>query len=111
MSAGNPEKACGEVKVTKLETNGEQNLANLSIWRSHDITSEYLLGASPDSCLTKSRENCRNRLKPELTMTRRAEFQKNILVGKKDFTAIEYLLRKGHRQLEMYSSPGIRNIR
>ncbi|BCR84987.1 succinate dehydrogenase assembly factor 1 [Aspergillus chevalieri] len=41
----------------------------------------------------------------------RAEFQKNILVGKKDFTAIEYLLRKGHRQLEMYSSPGIRNIR
>lgn len=41
----------------------------------------------------------------------RAEFQKNIFVGKKDFTAIEYFLRKGQRQLEMYSSPGIRNIR
>lgn len=41
----------------------------------------------------------------------RAEFQKNAGVGKKDFNAVEYLLRKGTRQLEMYSSPGIRNIR
>ncbi|KAF9886192.1 hypothetical protein FE257_011915 [Aspergillus nanangensis] len=41
----------------------------------------------------------------------RAEFEKYISVSKKDFNAIEYLLRKGQRQLEMYSSPGIRNIR
>lgn len=41
----------------------------------------------------------------------RAEFQKHLSVNKKDFGAIEYLLRKGHRQLEMYASPGIRNIR
>ncbi|QMW27534.1 hypothetical protein G4B84_002823, partial [Aspergillus flavus NRRL3357] len=41
----------------------------------------------------------------------RMEFQKYISVNKKDFNAIEYLLRKGHRQLEIYSSPGIRNIR
>ncbi|KAG2025667.1 hypothetical protein GB937_002387 [Aspergillus fischeri] len=41
----------------------------------------------------------------------RAEFRKNMSVSKKDFSAIEYLLRKGNRQLEMYSSPGIRNIR
>ncbi|RAL08687.1 succinate dehydrogenase assembly factor 1 [Aspergillus homomorphus CBS 101889] len=41
----------------------------------------------------------------------RAEFQKQVTVSKKDFTAIEYLLRKGQRQLETYSSPGIRNIR
>lgn len=41
----------------------------------------------------------------------RTEFQKNIAVGKKDFNAVEYLLRKGNRQLEMYSSPTIRNIR
>ncbi|KAJ5712366.1 hypothetical protein N7493_008834 [Penicillium malachiteum] len=41
----------------------------------------------------------------------RAEFQKHISVSKKDFNTIEYLLRKGHRQLEMYASPGIRNIR
>ncbi|KAJ5443876.1 uncharacterized protein N7458_007748 [Penicillium daleae] len=41
----------------------------------------------------------------------RAEFQKHRSVNKKDFSAVEYLLRKGHRQLEMYASPGIRNIR
>ncbi|KAH8422930.1 succinate dehydrogenase assembly factor 1 [Aspergillus melleus] len=40
----------------------------------------------------------------------RAEFRKHLSVNKKDFNAIEYLLRKGHRQVEMYSSPGIRNI-
>ncbi|KAJ5583875.1 complex 1 protein-domain-containing protein [Penicillium hetheringtonii] len=40
-----------------------------------------------------------------------AEFQKHRSVNKKDFGAVEYLLRKGHRQLEMYSSLGIRNIR
>ncbi|KAJ5585322.1 uncharacterized protein N7459_005122 [Penicillium hispanicum] len=40
----------------------------------------------------------------------RAEFQKHLSVNKKDFGAIEYLLRKGHRQLEMYTSPAIRNI-
>ncbi|OJJ47435.1 hypothetical protein ASPZODRAFT_63541 [Penicilliopsis zonata CBS 506.65] len=41
----------------------------------------------------------------------REEFRKNLSLSKKDFTAIEYLLRKGYRQLEMYSSPGIRDIR
>ncbi|KAL5332887.1 complex 1 protein-domain-containing protein [Aspergillus crustosus] len=41
----------------------------------------------------------------------RTEFEKHIHISKKDFNAIEYLLRKGARQLEMYSSPGIRNIR
>lgn len=41
----------------------------------------------------------------------RKEFEKHRTLNKKDFNAIEYLLRKGHRQFEMYSSPGIRNIR
>ncbi|KAL4947256.1 complex 1 protein-domain-containing protein [Aspergillus filifer] len=41
----------------------------------------------------------------------RTEFNKHISISKKDFSTIEYLLRKGSRQLEMYSSPGIRNIR
>ncbi|PYH94424.1 hypothetical protein BO71DRAFT_419341 [Aspergillus ellipticus CBS 707.79] len=41
----------------------------------------------------------------------RVEFRKHATVSKKDFNAIEFLLRKGQRQLEMYSSPGIRNIR
>jgi succinate dehydrogenase assembly factor 1 len=44
------------------------------------------------------------------TLLGRDEFRKNLTVDKKDFAAIEYLLRKGQRQLEMYSSPGIRNI-
>jgi succinate dehydrogenase assembly factor 1 len=41
----------------------------------------------------------------------RTEFEKGIGLDKKDFAAIEYLLRKGQRQLDMYSSPGIRDIR
>ena len=40
----------------------------------------------------------------------RSEFKEHVTLDKKDFAAIEYLLRKGQRQLEMYSSPGIRNI-
>ncbi|KAA6415407.1 MAG: heat repeat protein [Lasallia pustulata] len=40
----------------------------------------------------------------------RREFKKNTTLDKKDFSAIEYLLRKGQRQLEIYSSPGIKNI-
>lgn len=31
-------------------------------------------------------------------------------IGKRDFGAIEYVLRKGHRQLEIYEDPGIRDI-
>lgn len=46
-----------------------------------------------------------------LTSIGRREFDKNIRLDKKDFSAIEYLLRKGHRQLEMYASPGIKDIR
>jgi succinate dehydrogenase assembly factor 1 len=41
----------------------------------------------------------------------RTEFEKSIGLDKKDFGAIEYLLRKGQRQLEIYSSPGIKDIR
>ena len=35
---------------------------------------------------------------------------KNKDVDKKDFAAIEFLLRMGNRKLEMYSEPGITNI-
>lgn len=41
----------------------------------------------------------------------RAEFAKSIRIDKRDFAAIEFLLRKGKRQLETYSSPGIKDIR
>jgi hypothetical protein len=41
----------------------------------------------------------------------RKGFEKNRQLDKKDFNAIEYLLRKGQRQLEIYASPGIKDIR
>ena len=34
----------------------------------------------------------------------------NAGLNKKDFAAIEFLLRKGQRQLDVYSDPGIKNI-
>lgn len=43
-------------------------------------------------------------------MVDRDEFRKHADLDRKDFTAVEYLLRKGQRQLEMYSAPGITNI-
>ncbi|KAJ5774628.1 Complex 1 LYR protein [Penicillium paradoxum] len=51
------------------------------------------------------------RNKPETGDVYSAEFRKFLSVNKKDFNTVEYLLRKGNRQLETYSSPGIRNIR
>lgn len=41
----------------------------------------------------------------------RIEFDKATSLDKKDFSAIEYLMRRGQRQLEIYSSPGIKDIR
>jgi len=41
----------------------------------------------------------------------RHEFDKNIRIDKRDFSAIEFLLRKGRRQLETYASPGITDIK
>ncbi|KAI1614353.1 complex 1 protein-domain-containing protein [Exophiala viscosa] len=38
------------------------------------------------------------------------EFRRNQDVDKKDFSAIEALLRMGSRKLELYSSPGVRDI-
>ncbi|KAI5369316.1 Putative complex 1 LYR protein [Septoria linicola] len=40
----------------------------------------------------------------------RREFEKNIHVDRKDFTSIEFMLRKGTRQLETYEAPNITNI-
>src|SRR5271163_318633 len=41
----------------------------------------------------------------------RTEFEKNLALDRKDFGTIEYLLRKGQRQLEIYSSPAIKDVR
>ncbi|KAM3503879.1 hypothetical protein MY10362_003910 [Beauveria mimosiformis] len=39
------------------------------------------------------------------------EFAKSRDIDKRDFAAIEFLLRKGKRQLQVYSSNGIKDIR
>ena len=41
----------------------------------------------------------------------RREFEAHLHVDKKDFGTVEFLLRKGQRQLELYKAPGIRNVR
>lgn len=41
----------------------------------------------------------------------RTEFAKNKGLSKKDFAAVEFLLRKGRRQLDIMSSPGITDVR
>lgn len=40
----------------------------------------------------------------------RGQFRSNSVVNRKDFAAVELLLRRGHRQLETYSSAGVKNI-
>ncbi|KAH6660349.1 hypothetical protein BKA67DRAFT_508957 [Truncatella angustata] len=55
-------------------------------------------------CLRETRK------KPQVQLSPRSEFEKSIKIDKRDFAAIEFLLRKGRRQLELYSSPGIRDI-
>ncbi|ETI28841.1 hypothetical protein G647_01293 [Cladophialophora carrionii CBS 160.54] len=49
-----------------------------------------------------TRENFRN--------AARREFRKNQAVDKKDFGAVEALIRMGFRKLELYSSPGVKDI-
>ncbi|EXJ64893.1 hypothetical protein A1O7_01232, partial [Cladophialophora yegresii CBS 114405] len=49
-----------------------------------------------------TRENFRN--------AARREFRKNQSVDKKDFGAVEALIRMGIRKLELCSSPGVKDI-
>ncbi|RMX72626.1 hypothetical protein D0869_14421 [Hortaea werneckii] len=48
--------------------------------------------------------------KPNFYIFARKEFERNRGLNKKDFGTIEFLLRKGSRQLETYESPGVTNI-
>ena len=48
--------------------------------------------------------------RPNFEAYARHEFERNIALDKKDFGAIEFLLRKGQRQLETYAAPNITNI-
>lgn len=44
------------------------------------------------------------------TVFSRTEFRNHISIDKKDFPTIEYLLRKGQRQVDIYKSPQIKDI-
>ncbi|KAK1832798.1 complex 1 protein-domain-containing protein [Podospora conica] len=49
--------------------------------------------------------------RPHFKTFARNEFDKNLGLDKRDFAAIEFLLRKGRRQLEIYASPGVKDIK
>lgn len=48
--------------------------------------------------------------RPNFEAFARREFERNMSLDRKDFNTVEFLLRKGQRQLETYSAPGITNI-
>jgi succinate dehydrogenase assembly factor 1 len=55
------------------------------------------------------------RLKPSATRPNfenfaRKEFERNTHLDKKDFSAVEFFLRKGHRQLDTYSQKGVTDV-
>lgn len=54
---------------------------------------------------TKPAEN-----RPKFASYARAEFEKNAHLSKKDFGTVEFLLRKGKRQLEVFAEPGVKSI-
>lgn len=48
--------------------------------------------------------------RPNFKAFARKEFERHKALDKKDFSAIEFFLRKGNRQLEIYREPGVHNI-
>ncbi|KAK9366640.1 hypothetical protein V1509DRAFT_629146 [Lipomyces kononenkoae] len=61
------------------------------------------------SCLRAIRKKPPESKRNFLIFTRQ-QFEQHINISKSDFTTIEYLLRKGRHQLEIYSNKGVRNI-
>ncbi|KAI0889682.1 complex 1 protein-domain-containing protein, partial [Annulohypoxylon maeteangense] len=61
------------------------------------------------NCLRESRKKP-VATRPHFESFARSEFHKHIKLDKRDFSAIEFLLRKGRRQLELYSSPGVKDV-
>jgi succinate dehydrogenase assembly factor 1 len=60
-------------------------------------------------CLRAARKKPTEK-RPHFERFARHEFDKNITMDKKDFSTIEFLLRKGSRQLEIYSASNITDI-
>jgi hypothetical protein len=67
--------------------------------------------AAKTSALLRGTGNPETCWRPRPNRNARTEFEKNIKIDKRDFGAIEFLLRKGRRQLDMYASPGVKDIR
>ncbi|KAF5004642.1 hypothetical protein FDECE_8880 [Fusarium decemcellulare] len=61
------------------------------------------------NCLRESRKKPQS-TRPHFESFARNEFSRNMSIDKRDFAAIEFLLRKGRRQLEVYASPGIKDV-
>lgn len=60
-------------------------------------------------CLRAARIKPRE-TRPNFEAFARREFEKHLEVDKKDFSAVEFFIRKGTRQLETYEAPNITNI-
>ncbi|KAG6013223.1 hypothetical protein E4U43_007429 [Claviceps pusilla] len=67
--------------------------------------------SSPPSSSLAGLVGCRESTRAHFEKFARTEFSRNLSLDKRDFAAIEFLLRKGRRQLDTYSSPGIKDIR
>jgi len=61
------------------------------------------------NCLRAARKKPAD-TRPNFEAFARNEFEKNTKMDKKDFGTIEFMLRKGNRQLEIYAVPGVRNV-
>ncbi|KAM4059461.1 complex 1 protein (LYR family) domain-containing protein [Hirsutella rhossiliensis] len=61
-------------------------------------------------CLREARKKPES-TRPHFESFARAEFARSLAIDKREFAAIEFLLRKGRRQLDVYSSPGIKDVR
>jgi succinate dehydrogenase assembly factor 1 len=48
--------------------------------------------------------------RPNFQRFARREFERNTMLDKKDFGTIEFMLRKGQRQLEIYQAKGVTNV-
>ncbi|KAF5125935.1 Succinate dehydrogenase assembly factor 1, mitochondrial [Metarhizium anisopliae] len=78
---------------------------------THERALELISSNSRGRCTAK--KHCIHGCKyiPNTLFVIRAEFDRNLRIEKRDFAAIEFLLRKGRRQLDVYSNPGIKDVR
>ncbi|PCD22729.1 hypothetical protein FGRA07_04099 [Fusarium graminearum] len=61
------------------------------------------------NCLRETRKKPQA-TRPHFESYARNEFARNLSIDKRDFAAIEFLLRKGRRQLEVYGSPATSSL-